>query len=112
MSYRVGCRSYGLEMENVRHLASKEVLLLLSADPLLKGEWASKVTFECGNAIDTEAFVHPYDESSFTHIYSYNKLMSDKELIVISRILNKSDFKVLAWSKTPHQTEMSGLKDY
>ena len=37
--------------------------------------------------------------------------MGEKELIVISRILNNSEFKVLAWSKTPHQTEVSGLKD-
>ena len=30
MSYKVGCRSYGLEMENVRHQACIEALLLLS----------------------------------------------------------------------------------
>lgn len=112
MSYKIGCRSYGLEMENVRHLGSKEVLFLLSADPLLKGPWVSKVFFECGNATDTEAFIHPVDDSSFTHIYSYNKLMSDNELKAISKILNKSDFKVLAWSKNQHQTEVSGLMDY
>lgn len=111
MSFMVGCRSYGLEMEKMRFHGSKESLFIASGDPLLRGEWTSKVVFEFGNASYLKSFVHPDDGSNFSHIYSYNKLMNEEELEVVSGILNNSEFKVLAWSKNKFQTENSGLKD-
>ena len=48
----------------------------------------------------------------FTHIYAYNKLMSKECRIKIANVLNKTDFKVLAWYSNPIQTKKSGLKNF
>ena len=48
----------------------------------------------------------------FTHIYSYNKLMGDACRKKISKILNKTNWKVLAWYSNEHQTKKSGLTHF
>jgi len=44
-----------------------------------------------------------------THIYSYNKVMSVSDRESICKILNKTDFRVLAWYFGLDDTEKSGL---
>ncbi len=48
----------------------------------------------------------------FTHIYSYNKVMSQKDRIGISEILNRTNFRLLAWYFGPEKTRSSGLKHF
>ena len=48
----------------------------------------------------------------FTHIYSYNKLMGEKCRKKISKILNKTNWKVLAWYSNEYQTKKSGLTHF
>jgi hypothetical protein len=85
------------------------MLFLFSNEIMLKGKWISNVTFECGNATDVSSFLHRGENKNFTHIYSYNRMMGEVELAKISELLNNSEFKVLTWSKNPHETEKSGL---
>ena len=39
-----------------------------------------------------------------THIYSYNKVMSFADRKDISKILNKTNFKLLAWYFGPRES--------
>jgi hypothetical protein len=55
---------------------------------------------------------HGEIEGHFTHIYSYNKLMSDVCRKKISKVLNNTNWKVLAWYSNELQTKKSGLKKY
>ena len=48
----------------------------------------------------------------FTHIYSYNKLMGEKCRKKISKILNRTDWRVLAWYSNEKQTKESGLRHF
>ena len=50
-------------------------------------------------------------EEHITHIYSYNKVMGEKCLRGIARILNKTDFKVLAWYIKPEMTYEVGVRN-
>ena len=47
-----------------------------------------------------------------THIYSYNKVMSIEDTEGIASILNKTNYKVLAWYHGPKDTHKSGLRDF
>lgn len=47
----------------------------------------------------------------FTHIYSYNKLMNFECKQKMSKILNNTKFKILAWYSNPRQTMKAGLKN-
>lgn len=47
-----------------------------------------------------------------THIYSYNKVMSHKDRRGISEILNRTNYRVLAWYFNPDSTRLSGLKHF
>ena len=46
----------------------------------------------------------------FTHIYSYNKVMSQADRIKICKILNKTNFCILAWYFNYKETAYCGLK--
>lgn len=45
-----------------------------------------------------------------THIYSYNKIMSKNDRRCISKILNKTNFKLMAWYFSPRESAQCGLK--
>ena len=44
------------------------------------------------------------ENKDFTHIYSYNKVMSAKDRRGISKILNKTNYRLLAWYFGPDKT--------
>ena len=72
--------------------------------------WWSKANFECEDATNMKIFSNDKNEHC-THIYSYNKIMSDDCRYKVAKILNKTNFKVLAWYLTPKQTEKIGLRN-
>ena len=47
-----------------------------------------------------------------SHIYSYNKVMSEEDRAGIAEILNRTNFKLLAWYFGPVDTERCGLRDF
>ena len=48
----------------------------------------------------------------FSHIYSYNKLMSETCRTKICRILNRTNWKVLAWYSNEKTTRKNGLLNF
>jgi len=48
--------------------------------------------------------------NDITHIYSYNKVMSTEDRKNISKILNKTNFRIMAWYFGPRESAQSGLK--
>jgi hypothetical protein len=46
----------------------------------------------------------------YTHIYSYNKVMSKSDRKAISHILNRTNFRLLAWYFNPVETRQTGLR--
>jgi hypothetical protein len=46
-----------------------------------------------------------------THIYSYNKVMSKSDLTQIADILNKTNYRVMAWYFGPEDTCKAGVRD-
>jgi len=47
-----------------------------------------------------------------THIYSYNKVMSVQDRIGICKILNRTNWRVLAWYFGPDETSKTGLTNF
>jgi len=47
----------------------------------------------------------------FSHIYSYNKVMSIDDRRGISKILNRTNFRLMAWYFSPRESAMTGLKN-
>ena len=74
-------------------------------------DWCDRTDFEvCDAAKLMERYVYD-DETDYTHIYSYNKVMSFNDRRGISKILNKTNFRILAWYFDPKKTANSGLKN-
>ena len=48
----------------------------------------------------------------FTHIYSYNKVMSLNDTAGIAYTLNKTNWKILAWYFDPTVSWECGLRDF
>ena len=70
------------------------------------------ISFLSKDATKDKKYTYLDTSIDFTHIYSYNKLMSDKCRKKISSILNKTNWKILAWYSNENQTKKSGLKHY
>lgn len=82
----------------------------LKAD--FRPDWIDRVEFEiCDAAKYLEKYVDT-EGKDFTHIYSYNKVMSHKDRLGISAILNRTNFRLLAWYFGPEKTRNSGLKHF
>ena len=45
-------------------------------------------------------------------MYSYNKVMSREDRSGIARILNKTNYRILAWYFDPKETTKCGLRDF
>ena len=84
-----------------------------------KKDWYKNISFDSEDATKCSAYFYEEKDHTngevlfrhhYTHIYSYNKLMSKECRKKISKILNKTDFKILAWYNNPVQTKNSGLK--
>ena len=74
--------------------------------------WPDLVDFEmCDAAKLPERYCDP-DGRDYTHIYSYNKVMSPKDIEGIATILNRTNYRILAWYFNPRVTESSGLRDF
>jgi hypothetical protein len=69
-----------------------------------RSDWIERTEFEICDAakyLESYAFSEGKD---FTHIYSYNKVMSKKDCSGISEILNRTNFRILAWYFGPDKT--------
>ena len=74
-------------------------------------DWVDLVNFRVCDAAKPE---ESYDDegSPITHIYSYNKVMSAEDRAGIAKILNKTNYRIMAWYFNPVETERSGLRDF
>jgi len=71
------------------------------------------VTFELGDAAKpANKYCLEATGEDISHIYSYNKVMSKPDCEGICQILNRTNFKVLAWYYGPKDTESFGLKNF
>ena len=72
--------------------------------------WYDCVSFEkCDAAAPQDKYKDSYG-NDITHIYSYNKVMSVEDRRGISKILNRTNFKIMAWYFGPRDSSASGLK--
>lgn len=70
-----------------------------------RNNWYDCVNFQlCDAAKEIESYKDKNGED-ITHIYSYNKIMSIEDHEGIAKILNRTNFKVLAWFLTPKESE-------
>lgn len=97
----------------------KEVLVDLKFCSMDENSWATKVVFEAADATIPKYYStgdsfknNGSPDKHYTHIYSYNKLMNKECRSKIAKILNKTNYKVLAWYSNPKQTKKAGLKDF
>lgn len=73
--------------------------------------WVDLVNFElCDAAKPNQSYIDD-EMKDITHIYSYNKVMSKEDTAGIAKILNQTNYKVLAWYFGPVDTKKSGLRD-
>lgn len=90
-----------------------------------KVDWFNRISFHSEDATKCDSYFHCVESTEskntsrnknaefahFTHIYAYNKLMSRSCRESIAKILNQTNFKVLAWYSNPVLTEKAGLKN-
>ena len=88
----------------------KEVLSLLKFNQHEK-IWYNKASFIAEDATKYKSYINDLKQD-YTHIYSYNKLMSKECRKKIAKILNNTQYKILAWYNNPKQTKNSGLKNF
>jgi hypothetical protein len=75
-------------------------------------DWTKLVEFQVVDAAkDTSAYVDK-EGRHFTHVYSYNKVMSPSDMEGICKILNRTEWLVLAWYFGPEATSKFGLVDF
>ena len=75
-------------------------------------QWANLVEFRQCDAAKPEERYNYNNGNDITHIYSYNKVMSEQDRAGICKILNRTNYKILAWYFGPQDTERSGLRDF
>jgi len=61
------------------------------------------VNFEVADAAKNIKYTDQFGKD-ITHIYSYNKIMSSSDRRYISKILNKTNFKLMAWYFSPRES--------
>ena len=74
--------------------------------------WIDLVTF---TVIDAAQGIKRYQDKNgkdVTHIYSYNKVMSQQDREGICKILNRTNYRVLAWYFGPDDTSKAGLENF
>lgn len=72
--------------------------------------WYDCVTFEVCDAAKLQQRYLDSRGDDISHIYSYNKVMSITDRKNISKILNRTNFKLMAWYFGPRDSAKSGLK--
>lgn len=79
---------------------------------MFKDQWLELVDFRlCDAAKPEERYVDNYGRD-ITHIYSYNKVMGKDSMEGISSILNRTNWKILAWYFGPEASAKFGLKNF
>jgi hypothetical protein len=66
--------------------------------------WYDRVSFQ---VCDAAKYMEKYRDSfgnDISHIYSYNKVMSPDDRREISKILNRTNFKIMAWYFGPRES--------
>lgn len=99
------------QTQDIETKVMKECLFNIKFKYPFEDEWYKKASFELKDATKYKAYTNK-DNRHFTHIYSYNKLMSKECRSKIAHVLNHSNYKVLAWYNNPKQTKKSGLKNF
>ena len=75
-------------------------------------DWCERTNFEvCDAAKGPEKYADDKG-NDYTHVYSYNKVMSLNDRKGISKILNRTNYRLLAWYFGPDKTRISGLKNF
>jgi HD superfamily phosphohydrolase YqeK len=74
--------------------------------------WTDLVDFQLCDAAKTDYTYVDSHGRDITHIYSYNKVMSQSDMEGISAILNRSNWLVLAWYFGPEATAKFGLENF
>ena len=75
-------------------------------------DWYSCLDFKFEDAAQQRDRYTDDDGKDITHIYSYNKVMSIPDRRDISKILNRTNFKLMAWYFGPRDSAASGLKRF
>lgn len=75
-------------------------------------KWPTLVDFRLCDAAQPDQKYVDDEGKDISHIYSYNKVMSEEDRAGIAEILNRTNYKVLAWYFGPTDTERSGLRDF
>lgn len=95
----------------ITNISNSDIKTLLTSNKFtFDKNWWSKISFECQDATKFKSYSNEKNEH-FTHIYTYNKIMGEESSSRIAKILNKTNFAVLAWYLTPKQSEKAGLKN-
>jgi hypothetical protein len=109
--------SSGIQEENISsigystNISNSDIKTYLTLNKFTYDDnWWSKISFECQDATKFKSYSNEKNEH-YTHIYSYNKIMGEECSSRIAKILNKTNFAVLAWYLTPKQSEKAGLKN-
>lgn len=75
-------------------------------------DWYSCLDFKFEDAAQQRNKYTDSDGNDISHIYSYNKVMSIPDRRDISKILNRTNFKIMAWYFGPRDSAASGLKRF
>jgi hypothetical protein len=80
---------------------------------LFSDSWANRCSFKLIDAAKVKKYTEFSDESKdITHIYSYNKVMSPQDRKGICKILNRTNYRIMAWYFGPKDAEKCGLKNF
>ena len=77
-----------------------------------KDNWLELVDFRLCDAAKPEERYVDNNGRDITHIYSYNKVMGKESMEGISSILNRTNWKILAWYFGPEASAKFGLKNF
>jgi len=98
------------ERQPTRLVFGKACAIEQQLEARFKETWFESVNFEiCDAATRIEKYVDSRGQD-MTHIYSYNKVMSLKDRQDIAKILNRTNFRLLAWYFNPKESAQCGLK--
>eukprot|EP00347_Sterkiella_histriomuscorum_P024501 403330892 len=74
-------------------------------------DWIDRTDFEVCDAAKLPD-KYEWDGKDYTHVYSYNKVMSASDRHGICKILNKTNFRTMAWYFGPEKTRQDGLRNF
>ena len=103
--------------KTAEEIAKQELQDMFEIRPALTDKWFDLCHFEKVDAARCDRYFFEHElgplagqQRDYSHIYSYNKVMSHEDRKSICLILNKTNFRMLAWYFGPKETEACGLK--